>query len=81
MFTGLHMNVLSCMGGGGDGDFFMNNFVLRVDLLVVLPHKIPFELYNVGHHLIFCVYIDMTHLTTSSYIYASSHYKRLSFSL
>ena len=55
-------------GKGGDGDFFMNNFVLRVALLVVLPHKIPFELYNVGHHLMFCVYIDMTHLTTSSYM-------------
>ena len=54
--------------GGGVETFFINNFVLRVDLLVVLPHKIPFELYNVGHHLIFCVYIDMTHLTTSSYM-------------
>ena len=64
-FTGLHvyMNVLSCMGRG-DGD----NFVLRVDLLVVLPHKIPFGRFNVGRHLIFCVYIDMTHLTTSLYM-------------
>ena len=65
--------------GGGMETFLINNFVLRVDLLVVLPHKIPFELYNVGHHLIFCVYIDMTHLTTSSYIYASSHDQNLVF--
>ena len=43
----------------------VETFVLRVALLVVLPHKISFERFNVGRHLIFCVYIDMTHLTTS----------------